>query len=157
MKKLFILLTLVIVAMSASAQFNSGTTDSGYDHFHSSTDKYMIYYNGTDADTIGTGDSILTKTILLNTDAPLKYEFYVDADTVTGLADSCIFYLETKKHTDDTYTIQDSVKWYGSTDTTFSVSETSTGVPARYWRLRQKGYSDSFKSELKKWNIMLWE
>lgn len=148
MKKLIILSLFAVAAFTLNAQ--SGL-DTGYD-YAVGYDGSVLFYTGTAADTLGTGDSTWTKTVLFNTMDEIECNIYFDIDSVGGtsaIANRQNVYLQAKAFPDDTYTNIDTVTYQGTADTTFTMS-ISTAGDYRYVRVNIVGDSDELGTEIQK-------
>jgi len=155
MKKIILYIALMFVSFSIMAQFRG--KDTAYDNVLSDG-KTAYFITGTAADTTGTADSTLTKTIFVNTNVETICDLYMDVDSLggtAGIANAHYFILQYKEFPDEAYTALDTITYAGTVDTTFRITST-TAVKARYWRILEKGITDELKLKTTKWYFKFW-
>lgn len=102
-------------------------------------------YEGDAADSIQSGDSIFTYTIEKFTDTKTFAYFYVEADSVEGMAAPITYYLQNKVFQDQAFSNIDTIVWTAGADTSF-VFETTTSDIVDYWRIYRIGSTSTFNA-----------
>lgn len=144
-----LLLILLLFPLFMSAQIRGKETEQN------ATVKYgqsKWYYTGIASDTTGVLDSTQYKIVLIETLDKVICDVYVDVDSVSGtgsVANGHYFILQGKQFPDDPYTAIDTVTYAGTVDTTFTLTSTSAAKYV-FWKVLEKGKTDSFGTELKK-------
>ena len=129
MKKLFVILTISILALSVSAQDVSKTISRVGSN---------VTYVGDASDTIANTDTWYMQFNMVAKDARYGYNLMVKLDSVSGTpSDACVLAGSQDGSTWNTIT---TVSWAGtSADTTFYYNDVSTGVLWRHLRIAITG------------------
>lgn len=144
---------MLFVGVFAYGQ-NSTTVDKelGY-----TTSWYKFTEDITTDDNINAMDSVWTYVVFKNSYKPVKYDIYVDVDSISGTAESVNFILESKKWLDDaSWTAIDTVVWSTGVDTVFTYT-TSTATQNQYFRFRAQGADNTFVARIMKLFFKFWE
>ena len=151
MKRILILFIAVFVSLVSIAQIRN--IDTGYDKVVK--DKLSAYFfTGTASDTIGVGDSTLTKTLFINTNDEVIIDVYVDIDSLASSGDVLLI-LKGKEFPDDAYTALDTVTWTMTGDTICKL--TSSAGKYRYAQLSIEAPKDEIEAELQKAYFKFWK
>ncbi|MCP4569917.1 MAG: hypothetical protein GY841_20245 [FCB group bacterium] len=158
MKKLLYILAIGILMFACNDGNAQDRKDTDYDKVVKQGNSAWFIIGGA-ADTTGILDSVLTKTVLIETNDEVICDVYIDSDSLGGTSsplNSHYFIMQYKEFPDDSYTNLDTVTYQGTVDTTFKMSS-STAYKARYWRILEKGKTDSFSTELQKAYFKFWK
>lgn len=136
MKKLFVIFSLIVFAFGLEAQ--NGAVDYTLKYSES-----YVYFAGSDADTIGIGDSTFTYTVEKSSLKETAAYAYFSLDSVGGTAANVVVNLESRVTPRESWNIRETVTYAGQADTTFILESDSTHK-ARYWRANITGQDDGF-------------
>ena len=128
MKKLFLLLLVAIIAISAGAAttLTKSKVLKPYVWFDN--------YTGTTVDSLGVGQTTWNYEIRINKPDAVLYDVRIKvADKSTGSNGAAVIKLQGKRFSGDNYSDITTKTWYGGgADTTISITESSTKTLYRY-------------------------
>ena len=113
--------------------------------FTNSLDYSQTFVYEVDVDNVfSTGDSIYEYSVFKKSDSYLRPTLYLELDSISGVFDTVMIYLESKEWDEQDYTIRDSAEWTSGVDTTKEIIITTAVINA-LWQTRLVGENDEFR------------
>jgi len=137
MKKIALILLLGVISLTTFSQ-SRPQADQSLKY----GDTWSLYL-GKNADTIGVGDSTWTRVVNKLTTDKVGVEWRIYLDSLSGTADTVDLFFYYSTH-GLTYTLEDTVTWYGTQDTLIIFDDDTTRV-GDYNKVFIRERGDNFK------------
>ena len=159
MKKILIILAVTFCALQMSAQnANRSNTSEKYDATISYGQSGYVYSQKVPVNSLTVADSTWTYTVYNASKAPVKFDFFLNCDSVGGTKNNVKIIVQGKKFLQQpSWTDLKTTWWTTGKDTTKTITESTTAQQYMYFRLFIQGVDNTFLARFPLLAIKFWE